>query len=750
MSFSPRSTLFLLTLSVTALLTACGSEASDGGGPAATDRAAEDAVTGADAVTGPADGADDGGGDVPTPEYDCESLFALTAARAAGQTSCSLPLGGAGVEGCPGDLTANQCARTTFRDAETAAHTELSGATGSANFSGAYLPPCDDLETPYDLELECGEAAPVRCTDGTRPIIYVDLADAASTDWLFYLGGEGKSCVGTDDPEVAQFSCSRMYLMEDNGHGTAYDLTDSRALSSYRLGGANPFATRGSDSDQSILGESEANRFRQLNRVWFERCNAYDGDVDQVLDVDGLPVRVFQHGERITRLAFDALLAQYPDRFDESSDLLLAGTSDGSSALPFSGHRLATHFDDRIGGAGASSVRMVIDGLWFPMMAGEAAFNANQTDAGGYDGFVADSDSFLDGYRDNPIGASVPGRTEVYADTAFETGAARKHYEGQGWSPPAFCTSGCFDRDHLMTRWLLDDASAVDGVFLSVDLNDASISIMSGGGTGQTVWTEVPTSEPPWGPRAFEARLRKQALDLRGDVLASGDAFGLWGQAFWGHTTLGSGSFAARELFACDADGQVQQALTLEQAMWAWATGESTAPLVVDGAPVVEAPALTWRDQNDCTDAKDAACAGLPTGTPCGEIDVPCAPAPAGALLVCTSEAEGDPVLACLGVEPGGACGEGTCEANADEAWLCPTSLTPYQSCNGPAFDPETDPCAVALSKVCSPTGRCSPPCLPWIPKLGDAVCDAFGDSPGGQCKACPDCLGEGPPGLCR
>lgn len=699
--------------------------------------------------------------DTSAAPWDCESLYALSVAHNLGLDSCTVTLGGAGFEDCPGGDTANQCAQRVFRDAETAASTKLEGATpiapgasGTTNFTGFYLPPCDDLSSGYDLASECGAAAPVRCTDGTRPVVYVDLADTESKHWFFYLGGEGRSCVGVNGPTIDPWTCDKMYFGLDSGTGQKYTVADQRALSSHLPGGINPYFKRGTDSNRTLLGENPDNPFRNINRVWFERCNAYDGDVDQMLDVDGTSVRVFQHGERITRLAIDALIDRLPERFGDDSILVLAGVSDGSSALPFSGPRLATYFKERIAsqyGAGATAVKVVVDGLWFPMLAGEAAFNANVTDIGGYDGLASDTDTFLDNYRDNPIAATIPGRTEVYSNAAYtEGGVARLRYEGQGWRPPAFCTSGCYDRDHLMTAWLLDSASAVDSVFLAVDMNDSALSNMSQGGTGQTLWTEVPVTEATWTTPAYEARLRKQALDLAA-AINSGLPFGLWAQNFWGHTTASSPMFSGRKMYACDAAQVVQSDKTLGQAMWEWASTSNTFPTIVQGEASASTPAWTWHGNSSCSDAVDAVCEGQAIGTPCGAVDVMCASAPANKMLLCSDpDPLVDPSIACLGLEAGAPCGGAghTCASNDSPVWLCPTTTTPYLNCNAPGFDPQTEPCDADTEKVCSPSGRCSPPCLFQSDVVGRSTCAAYAG--GGDCKICLGCGTSSFPGLCK
>lgn len=704
-------------------------------------------------------GADDAVGDIDVPPvpplWNCESLYAQALAQSLALDDCdATPIGGTGFEDCPGEDTANLCARRVFRDAETATHTTLVGASGMANFAGAYLPPCDDPSTGYDLTSECGAASPVRCTDGTRPIVYVDIADIDSKNWLFYLGGEGRSCVGLNGPAIDPWTCDKMYFGGESANGDAYDVVDARALSSRLPGGANPVLQRGTDSDKTILGDSPTNPFRNVNRMWFERCNAYAGDVEQILDANGTKVRVFQHGEKITRLTIDALMETFPERFDADSVLVLIGISDGSSALPFSGPRIAAHFKERVAsvhGAGAAAVKVASDGLWFPMLAGEAAFNANGTDIGGYDGLTSDPDSFLDNYRDNPVSASIPGRTEVYSDAAYaENGVARLRYEGQGWQPPAFCTSNCYDRDHLMTAWLVDSASAVDSAFLAFDLNDSSISAMSQGGTGQSLWTEVPVSEAPWTVPTFEARLRKQAVDLAAAIAGSDLPIGLWGQSFWGHTTSGSSMFSTRKMYACNAAQQVQTEITLADAMWEWASTSTTFPTIVQGEVSASTPNVTWYGQSSCRDSKDAACKGLAIGDACGTVDVMCQPVPADKLLLCSDpDLAVDPAIACLGLESGAPCGAAghLCAINDSAVWLCPTTATPFLSCNAPGFDPQTQPCVANMDQWCSPSGRCSPPCILNAPALGDATCAAYGS--GGDCKLCLGCAAEGT-GLCK
>jgi len=280
-------------------------------------------------------------------------------------------------------LTPNQCLAALYDDPP-----ELTVRSGS--LVAHYLPACEAGQSACpDEEL--------RCTDGTRPLYYVDKAvdpqgrDIDSNNWVFFLGGEGGACYAED--------CLTNYETERQSTMSTFppDFPNSPVdhVSPEGLLRPGPFR------------DGSMNAFAGFNRVRIEKCTADFGvsESDEVV-TSGDSVAVFHHGARLWRRLFASLATSGDDLpdFSEARTVLIAGHSEGAKGLMYHGDALAEQIRDM---SPEAQVRLAFDGHLVPMLEVEAAFQPSSCSGWSENNSALGPDIF-DGHYGNENGCLLP------------------------------------------------------------------------------------------------------------------------------------------------------------------------------------------------------------------------------------------------------------------------------------------------------------------------------------------------------
>lgn len=295
-------------------------------------------------------------GPAPSGPAECSSLWAAYTAFQHG-VSCAEPTGVEPVDptfGCPADLPVNACADLRFDDPQVPPWDPV-----AAPHERIYVDACPDPDGCDVTEL-------ARCTDGTRPAIYLGRAPEGSAfpdSWVIHFDGAGRPC-GGHDPCLGVYRAGAAVL-------------NAAALSSSHAGRAT---WPGHVSRQGILAHTENNAFSTFNRVSFDRCvSASQGTSRRVFDPlpageggPGATVEVFYRSDQVFRSTLATLL---DEGLAEAEHVVLTGGSDGARWLVHAVDRYADMVREV---APEAAVSAVFDSNFRPMMAGEA-FHAEQS-----------------------------------------------------------------------------------------------------------------------------------------------------------------------------------------------------------------------------------------------------------------------------------------------------------------------------------------------------------------------------------
>lgn len=213
-------------------------------------------------------------------------------------------------EMCPGGTP--DLARFDALFDDPAADTSRYPAGGSGPYVRHILPKCEDGSAGPLCPNGSGPTDPIRCTDGTRPVYYVDLSTTGSTRWVLRSGKGGQTC-SSEDTE----NCYDEYDGSEADFSTA-----NGALRQFKSFGG-------------IMSNAADNLFRDWNQVWLDKCTADDGLGHRtwpgytVDPATGDQVEVYFHGFRVLLALLEDLRSQ---GLGSATQIAFYTMSGGSSA----------------------------------------------------------------------------------------------------------------------------------------------------------------------------------------------------------------------------------------------------------------------------------------------------------------------------------------------------------------------------------------------------------------------------------
>ncbi|MBT9558090.1 MAG: hypothetical protein IV100_18800 [Myxococcales bacterium] len=468
-------------------LVACGDGASSSNGVPIDDTVGADVAAAdgtdsgvADAVdtSGP-DSASDIGGDTTAEDLymaHCESFFAVrivelqVAADATFATDCDVPLTAdigrlrpGGKPLCTAGETANDCRTRHYRtppDMDDLDQTCWKGAGPSGCMHASSVPRCADGSDT------CVEDEAV-CQDGTRPVVFAEAATAGPTnDWLFHLGGEGGPCAGA--------TCWFNYRFGEAEFATAMSTLHPDSPGNAALGGKGIF-----NGDTSLP-------YSKLNRVRFDRCTDAASDAMELeapvsngvpaelaATYPDLPIAtaighapVWYRGLATWRATFHHMTTlEGRDRDGDGTPempsladarlIIISASSDASMWVTLAADRLAAELRS-IAGQDVE-VRMMVDGMFPPMLDNEARYHAN---------VPANFDMVSTSYAESGL-CLLPDNGDGVANESCSAasysagGDLRSSYETRAVQLDASCEAmhgagapECYDRNHTLVHHL--------------------------------------------------------------------------------------------------------------------------------------------------------------------------------------------------------------------------------------------------------------------------------------------------------
>lgn len=382
-------------------------------------------------------------------------------------------------EYCPGgaaaDFDADRFARL-YRDLD---DTALYPDAGAGPYERRALPICVDGTSPADGVCATGE--PIRCTDGTRPVAYVRMPNAASIhakDWLVRVQGGGFSC-GTHPRET---NC---YAMDENDFSSGR--TNLRRdiggiFNSADIAGAPPFRDWGAVFIDKCVGDRNTGDSALHDYPYYE---AVAGVVKNgALEAAGSLVgrgEVYFHGRRVLAAVVNELVNN--GRLAAGSRLAFVVHSNASNGLYQYIDELARFVDTAAGvdvdvrGVASSMLRSTVEIENFLNGGGVADYSEGGTvDAPlstrarfdeyndlGYTGKYRFSDGDKDHAADGAQLSMVPYRPG---------GIEHQRFADWGAEPDASCKPSrevCLEPVHVAVRHLQTP------VFFAVQLSDHAV-----------------------------------------------------------------------------------------------------------------------------------------------------------------------------------------------------------------------------------------------------------------------------------
>lgn len=519
---------------------------------------------------------------------ECESLFAyrvLELARAGGGTpvDCNDALGvdvapfsytpPGGIAGVPSPMcraiqTANECRDDWYASPPAVADLWFAGSSHRAQ----WVPRCADGTN------SCATDEAV-CQDGTRPMIYVDQAvdmagaDTNSNRWIFYLGGEGGPCSERSATRgaVVTGQCWDNYRFGGRKSKDEFKTAMSSMHPDFRPV-KQTVEVRGLLDDAATFPGGVPNNFRHFNRVKINRCSDWASDAEQMSTVVPLApaawgaqpvtdqVNVWHRGHDITSAIFNFLTTPAGRDIDDDGEVdlpnlnqattvLLAASSDSTNWLT----TIADQLRDELRTVSPEvEVKILVDGLFDPMLENEARYNAN-----------AWPGSLFGAPFDNPLGELLPVGVDPaagrdYSNQKFDVGGSlRLSWDDRNTFMDESCevvhgvgAMQCYDNLHVLLNHV--DTS----FFIYAEQNDGTVSDNLGWAddrdyqpTHETYRTRVRDQaedvELAWGARIEEAALATPADPVRGYMIP-------WGTR---HVHLGDNAQMAKPMTECTDDG---------------------------------------------------------------------------------------------------------------------------------------------------------------------------------------------------
>lgn len=379
----------------------------------------------------------------------CNSLYAAYSRDLGSLATCNTASPGPFGELCLAGETPNACLDRIY------AVPPVPTNAGGGTMEYKYLPRCkdgtDNCQTPE-----------VRCHDGTRPMVYVDLAvdpqgnDMYSNGWIFHIGGEGQPCdAGANHYPT---TCWEKYSLQN------VNSQHRKALSSRHPDFPNDpqlsFQGSGITSPVYNIG-GEINNFAHYNRIKFKRC-AMGSSEDTVESAPTSPAETattYHWGVNIWKSLFRFLDTPAGRSLTNGDDLpplsnattvILAAGSDAVLWLIQEADLLRQELEALSANV---NVRIVLDGYFDPMLENEARYNdPNFTD------IFSSTFGNPNGYLLPPGFFPLAGR--YYDESGYDTcGAIRLNWDNRGVRLDESCLSFhgvgvdkkyCYDSLHVL------------------------------------------------------------------------------------------------------------------------------------------------------------------------------------------------------------------------------------------------------------------------------------------------------------
>jgi hypothetical protein len=555
---------------------------------------------------------------------ECRSLFAyriLEKAVDAGGTpaNCDDPLGvdvapfsymplGVPTPMCLATQTANSCREDWYASPPSVDDLAFAGNSHRAQ----WVPRCTDGTDNCVVD----EAV---CQDGTRPLIYVDQAvdiagqDTFSNRWIFYLGGEGAPC--SERPQerggLVTGSCWDNYRFGGKKSNNEF----KKALSSMHPDFTvvrQSSEVHGLLEDAPLFAGSAYNNFRHFNRIKINRCSDWASDAEEMTTVIPLlptdwgtqsvtdQVNVWHRGHNITSAIFNFFTTTVGRDIDDdgvidlptlanATTILLASSSDSTNWLI----SIADQLTDELSTISPEvEVKILVDGLFDPMLQNEARYNANP--------FLT---SIFDAPFDNalsqllPVGVD-PAAGRDYSNSKYDVGGMlRSSWQARNTFLDASCEAvhginamQCFDKLHV----LLEHVDTP--FFIYAEQNDRVVS-------QSLTYADDIDYEPT--DITYRTRVRDQAEDIELRWSSRTEELGLAFPANpdhsyvipYGtrHVHLGNNSQMAKEMTECTSTGTggwIQDTQSFAEMLGLWLINGTQVFAIEDerGAAVMPSP----------------------------------------------------------------------------------------------------------------------------------------------------------------
>ncbi len=358
--------------------------------------------------------------DASTAGHHCQNLLSLRLALAGDSAGalpdCDTPLLTPSAESsCNAGETAHQCANRLWDTP-----TGLSTPADTRPLVAQWAPRCRDGSD------SCGIDNEVRCSDGSRPIYWMQLASPASDAWIVrFRGGVAARRSVTEDGiiSIGEFASQRYFSAENGPDMTSLGQPDQ-----------NP-GNGTMDPDGPFGG---------FNRVFIHKCSfdRYMGDVlhsDQN-DVNGNTFDIYFYGRRV----IEAVMNDLSNRFglDAGDAVVLHGSSAGAASVIMNVDWIAeTVLRPIVGSTG--DIRAILDSYLMPGAELEGKC-ATETCAPGastpniFDYANADSTSVF-------TGVSPWGRIDTYDPTPYASADGHwRSWHGSYEGSRPFGDASCF------------------------------------------------------------------------------------------------------------------------------------------------------------------------------------------------------------------------------------------------------------------------------------------------------------------
>ena len=523
----------------------------------------------------------------------CNSLYAAYVRDLGGLASCSTASPTPYGDLCLAGETPNCCLDRIYEAPPVPTN------PGNGAMEHKYLPRCKDGTDNCQIP-------EVRCHDGTRPMVYVDLAvdsqgnDMQSNGWVFHMGGQGQPC----DVGGNYYSTTCWQKYSDPNVKDEHRKALSSRHPDYPLDPRLNMSGSGVTSPVLNVG-GQANPFAHYNRIKFKRCamGSSEDARESSPTSNAENATVYHEGVSVWKSLFRFLdtpagrTLTYGGNLpplSQATKVILSASSDAAIWLVLVADLLRQELEAL---APEADVRIVSDSYFDPMLENESRYN----DPGFTNLF---SSTFGNpGAYILPAGVQVPtppflaqaGRG--YDESTYDTGGAvRLNWDNRGVELDASCVSihgtgpdkkYCYDYLHVLLNHVTTP------FFIVTDQIDLAVKDIPMFPLDQT--TNVNSPSFAWKSSEFRQRALDQAKDIRDHHATSSEEFAsqpAWNRGLYfihpdvpQHTFLGSQSwfFANGKPRMLYCNGAIQLAsVAISQAVFEWAANDTGIAAIED------------------------------------------------------------------------------------------------------------------------------------------------------------------------